>query len=44
MSRLDILVVFFVFACAAGLMLILAPLSLLLRFAGGAGPVDGHEP
>ena len=37
MSILDAVVVLFVFACAAALVLILAPFSLILRFFTGWG-------
>lgn len=37
MSLLDVLVVLFIFACAAGLLLVLTPISLILRVALGRG-------
>lgn len=37
MSLLDAALVFFIFACSACLVLVLAPLSLLLRLVPGWG-------
>jgi len=37
MSLLDAVLIFFILACAAGLVLILAPLSLFLRVSPGRG-------
>lgn len=37
MSLLDVLIILVIFACAAGLVLILTPVSLLLRVAPSRG-------
>ena len=37
MSFLDVLIILFILACAAGLVLVLTPVSLILRFAPGRG-------
>lgn len=37
MSLLDVLIVLFIFACAAGLLLVLTPISLIFKVAWGRG-------